>query len=48
MILLFAHGSGIMIMTASGSSIPLITRNSSVLSSIAESDPSLLMTGSTF
>ena len=36
---LFAHGSGIAIMTASGSSMPLIAKNSSVLSSIAESDP---------
>ncbi len=45
---LFAHGSGIIIITASGSSIPLITRNSNVLSSMAESEPSVLMTGSTF
>ena len=48
MIELFAHGSGIIIITASGSSIPLITRNSSALSSIAESDPAALITGKTF
>ena len=35
------------IITASGSSIPLITRNSSVLSSMAESEPVLLIAGST-
>ena len=33
------------IITARGRSIPLITRNSSVLSSIAESDPSRFTTG---
>ena len=48
MVRLLAQGSGIMIMTASGSGIPLMTRNSSVLSVIAESEPSVLMTGSTF
>ncbi len=41
------HGSGIVIIIASGSSIPLITKNSSVLSSIAESEPSVLTTGIT-
>ena len=35
-------------MTASGSGIPLMTRNSSVLSSIAESEPPSLITGRTF
>ena len=42
---MFFHGSGIIIMTASGSGIPFITRNSSVLSSIAESEPDAVMTG---
>ena len=44
---MFAHGSGIVIMTASGRSIPLMVRNSSVLSSIAESEPWVLTTGRT-
>ena len=44
----FSHGSGIVIMTASGSGMPFIVRNSSVLSSIAESDPEAFMTGRTF
>ena len=35
------------IITANGSSMPLITRNSRVLSSMAESEPVLLMAGST-
>ena len=35
------------IITARGSSMPLIIKNSSVLSSIAESEPSVLTTGST-
>ena len=48
MVSLWFQGSGIAIITASGSSIPLITRNSSVLSSIAESEPDVLTTGSTF
>ena len=43
--LIFAHGSGMVIIIASGSSIPFITRNSIVLSSIAESDPCALITG---
>ena len=43
-----AHGSGMVIITARGRSMPLITRNSSVLSSMAESDPSAFTTGSTF
>ena len=46
-VLLFSHGSGMVIITACGSSIPLITKNSNVLSSIAESEPLALMTGST-
>ena len=36
------------IITASGSSTPFMTRNSSVLSSMAESEPSPLITGNTF
>ena len=48
MLRLFAHGSGIEIITASGSSIPFITMNSNVLSSIAESEPVLSIAGSTF
>ena len=47
MVSLWFHGSGMAIITASGSSMPLITRNSSVLSSIAESDPEVLTTGRT-
>ena len=47
MLLSFSHGSGIVIMTALGSGIPLIIRNSNVLSSIAESEPEELITGST-
>ena len=43
--MLCRHGSGIVTITASGSSMPFITRNSSVLSSMAESDPAVLMTG---
>ena len=43
----FCHGSGMVIITASGSGTSFIIRNSSVLSSIAESLPAALMTGST-
>ena len=43
-----SHGSGSSIETARGSERPFITRNSSTLSSTAESEPSLLMTGMTF
>ena len=46
--LLFFHGSGIAIIMARGRSIPFIYRNSSVLSSIAESDPELAITGKIF
>ena len=44
---LFAHGSGIRIIMASAISMPLMIRNSSVLSSMAESEPAILITGST-
>ena len=47
MALLLSQGSGIVIITARGRSMPLITRNSSVLSSMAESEPEAFTTGST-
>ncbi len=47
MALSFAHGSGMAIITAKGRSIPLITKNSKVLSSMAESEPVLLIAGRT-
>ena len=47
MLRLFTHGSGIAIITASGSSMPLITMNSSALSSMAESEPEVLIAGRT-
>ena len=43
----FLQGSGMQIITARGNSIPLITRNSSVLSSMAESEPEVFTTGNT-
>ena len=48
MVSLWFHGSGMSTVIASGSSMPLITRNSSVLSSMAESEPAVFTTGSTF
>ncbi len=45
MFLLFSHGSGMVIITASGRSMPFITMNSSALSSMAESEPEVLMMG---
>ena len=45
MFLLFSHGSGMVIMTARGRSIPFITMNSRVLSSMAESEPAVLTMG---
>ena len=42
---LLLHGSGMVTITARGRSMPLITRNSRVLSSMAESDPAPLTTG---
>ena len=39
------QGSGISTIMASGRSIPFMVRNSRVLSSMAESDPSPAMTG---
>ena len=42
-----AHGSGMATITACGSGIPLIKRNSSVLSSMALSLPCWFTTGST-
>ena len=45
---MWLQGSGIRMDAARGSSIPLMTRNSSVLSSMAESEPRALITGSTF
>ena len=45
MFLLFSQGSGIVIITASGRSMPFITINSSALSSMAESEPEVLMMG---
>ena len=45
MSLSFLQGSGIVIITALGSSIPFIIRNSRVLSSMAESEPSGRITG---
>ena len=47
MLRLFSHGSGMEIITARGSSIPLITINSNALSSMAESEPDVLMAGRT-
>ena len=41
------QGSGIATMTARGRSMPAIIRNSSILSSMAESEPETLTTGST-
>ena len=41
----FGHGSGIVTIIASGRSMPFMTRNSIVLSSMAESDPEALTTG---
>ena len=45
---LLIQGSGIVIITASGSGMPFITKNSSVLSNIAESEPLVLTTGVIF
>ena len=45
MFLLFSQGSGMVIMTASGRSMPFITMNSRALSSMAESEPEVLMMG---
>ena len=39
MFLLLLHGSGIVTITARGRSMPFMTMNSSVLSSMAESEP---------
>ena len=39
------HGSGTKIIMASGSGIPFMTKNSKVLSIMAESDATLPMTG---
>ena len=47
MVSLWLQGSGMATITASGSSMPLMTRNSRVLSSMAESEPSAWITGST-
>ena len=47
MLLSFSNGSGIHIITARGNSIPDITKNSKVLSNIAESEPSTSTTGYT-
>ena len=44
---MLAQGSGIRIIMARGRSMPLMTRNSRVLSSMAESEPPALITGST-
>ena len=44
---MLSQGSGMVIMTASGRSMPLMTRNSRVLSSMAESEPAALTTGRT-
>ena len=43
--MLFSHGSGMVIITARGRSMPFITMNSSALSSMAESEPEVLMIG---
>ena len=42
------HGSGMQTMTASASGIPFITKNSSVLSSMALSLPATFTAGNTF
>ncbi len=42
------QGSGMQIIMASGRSMPFMTRNSSVLSSMAESDPAVSTTGRIF
>lgn len=45
MFLSFPQGSGMQSITAFGSSMPLYMRNSSVLSSMEESEPSVSTTG---
>ena len=47
MVSLWLQGSGMATITARGSSMPLMTKNSRVLSSMAESEPSAWITGST-
>ena len=47
MALSFFQGSGMHSIMASGSSTPFMTRNSMVLSSMAESEPEALTTGNT-
>ena len=42
---LFSQGSGMVIMTARGRSMPFITMNSRALSSMAESEPAVLTMG---
>ena len=48
MLRLLLQGSGMVTMTAKGSSMPFMSRNSRVLSSMAESEPPWLTMGKTF